>query len=96
MKDDLDSCPTGEHSLSHRQCGYVVYIDLRPWAKASSYRFRFEESYKAKTDTHVRGDGRAITQFHTCGTTSVSIEKAGFRGILVARRQLEVMSMVFL
>ncbi len=32
-------------------------IDLRPWAKAKRYRWRFEESYQAEKPEN-RGDGR--------------------------------------
>jgi hypothetical protein len=47
---NLGICPTGEH-VKHPQCGCP---DLRPWAKANRYRYRFEESYNAEDDAHVR------------------------------------------
>ena len=56
--DSLGACPTGEHSITHPQCGFAGCVDLRPWAKANRYRFRFEESYRVESSTHVRGDGR--------------------------------------
>jgi len=56
--NSLDVCPTGEHSIPHPQCGFAGCMDLRPWAKANRYRFRLEESYRAESSTHVRGDGR--------------------------------------
>ena len=33
-------------------------IDLRPWADAHRYRWRFEESYRAEREPATRGDGR--------------------------------------
>ncbi len=56
--DNLGVCPTREHSITHPQCGFAGCVDLRPWAKANRYRFRLEESYRAESSTHVRGDGR--------------------------------------
>jgi hypothetical protein len=54
---DLGACATGEHE-KHPQCGYIGCVDLRIWAKAHKYRYRFEESHQAESDPHVRGDGR--------------------------------------
>lgn len=64
MKDEgqLGVCPTGEHITNIRQCGFAGCVDLREWAKANRYRFRLEESYKAETDSHVRGDGRWLVE----------------------------------
>jgi len=56
--NSLGVCPTGEHFIIHTQCGFAGCLDLRPWAKANRYRFRHEESYRAESSTHVRGDGR--------------------------------------
>jgi hypothetical protein len=56
--DNLGTCPTGEHPANHPQCGFVGCVDLRLWAKANRYRFRFEESYQAEGNQHVKGDGR--------------------------------------
>ena len=56
--DNLGVCPTGEHFLTHPQCGFAGCVDLRPWAKANRYRFRLEESYRVESFAHVRGDGR--------------------------------------
>ena len=58
LSDNLGVCPTGEHSITHPQCGFAGCVDLRPWAKANRYRFRLEESYRVESSTHVRGDGR--------------------------------------
>ncbi len=58
LSDNLGVCPTREHSITHPQCGFAGCVDLRSWAKASRYRFRFEESYRVESSTHVRGDGR--------------------------------------
>jgi hypothetical protein len=55
---DLGSCPTHKHVTDFRQCGFAGCVDLRVWAKAHRYRWRFEESYQAENDAHVRGDGR--------------------------------------
>src|SRR5215813_13201178 len=55
--NDLGVCPTGKH-VKHPQCGYIGCIDLRAWAKAHRYRYRFEESYQAESDPHVKGDSR--------------------------------------
>lgn len=54
----LGRCPTGEHTRDHRQCGFAGAVNLIPWAKANRYRYRLEESYKAESSSHVRGDGR--------------------------------------
>ncbi len=56
--DNLGVCPTREHSITHPQCGFAGCMDLRLWAKANRYRFRLEESYRAESFRHVRGDGR--------------------------------------
>ncbi len=56
--DNLGVCPTREHSITHPQCGFAGCVDLRLWAKANRYRFRLEESYRAESFPHVRGDGR--------------------------------------
>ena len=58
VSDNLGICPTGEHLITHSQCGFAGCVDLRPWVKANRYRFRLEESYRAESSTHVRGDGR--------------------------------------
>jgi hypothetical protein len=55
---EIGACPTGEHSVTYPRCGYVVCVDLRVWAKLNRYRFRLEDSYKAESDMHFRGDGR--------------------------------------
>jgi hypothetical protein len=52
------TCPTGEHTSDFRQCGFAGCVDLRVWAKANRYRWRFEASYQAENDSHVKGDGR--------------------------------------
>lgn len=36
-------------------------FDLRPWAKANRYRWRFEESYQYERPEH-RGDGRCYVE----------------------------------
>ncbi len=56
--DTLGMCPTGEHSITHPQCGFAGCVDLRLWSKANRYRFRLEESYRAESFPHVRVDGR--------------------------------------
>jgi hypothetical protein len=56
--NDLGVCPTSEHSVTYPQCGYAGCVDLRVWAKAYRYRYRLEESYKAESNMHVKGDGR--------------------------------------
>lgn len=55
---DPGSCPTGRHTHDFRHCGFAGCVDLRSWAAANRYRYRLEESYKAETDMHIRGDGR--------------------------------------
>jgi hypothetical protein len=58
MEITLGTCPTREHTADYRRCGFVGCIDLREWANDHRYRFRLEESYKAESNTHIRGDGR--------------------------------------
>lgn len=55
---DLGTCPTAEHPVNHPQCGFAGCVDLRLWAKANRYRFRLEESPKAESNQHVKGNGR--------------------------------------
>lgn len=55
---NLGSCPDGQHLTDSRQCGFAGCVDLGPWAKAHGYKYRFEESYKAENNMHIRGDGR--------------------------------------
>jgi hypothetical protein len=85
MAIDLGTCPTGEHSPKHPQCGFVGCVDLRAWARANRYRFRLEDSYKAETSMHVRGDGRWFVEIlckngliYPCGgTTLLAYAKRG-------------------
>lgn len=58
MSADLGTCPTGRHTIDFGQCGYAGCVNLRPWAEAHRYRWRFEQSYHVETDPHVKGDGR--------------------------------------
>ncbi|MBI2367122.1 MAG: hypothetical protein HYV01_19290 [Deltaproteobacteria bacterium] len=58
MVMDLGSCPTGQHATGSFRCGFMGCVDLRGWAKENRYRYRLEESYKAESNGHVRGDGR--------------------------------------
>ena len=58
LNNTLGTCPTGEHSTTHPQCGFAGCVDLRPWAKANRYRFRLEESHRAENNQHIKGDGR--------------------------------------
>jgi hypothetical protein len=55
---NLGACPTGKHTTDFRQCDFAGCVDLKPWAKANRYRWRFEQSYQAENDLHVKGDGR--------------------------------------
>ena len=55
---DLSSCPTAKHVTDFRQCGFAGCVDLRVWANAKRCKCRFEESYQAESNPHVRGDGR--------------------------------------
>jgi hypothetical protein len=81
---DLGKCPTGEHER-HPQCGYIGCMDLRIWAKAHRYRWRFEEFYKAEESMHIRGDGRWFVEilcrngliYPYGGTTLVAYAKGG-------------------
>jgi len=56
--DNLGICPTGQHLAGSFRCGFMGCVDLRPWAKDNRYRYRLEESYKAESNGHVKGDGR--------------------------------------
>lgn len=56
MSFDLGQC--AEHKDFHRYCGFIGVPDLAAWAKSKRARWRYEESYKAERDPHVRGDGR--------------------------------------
>ena len=58
LSDNSGVCPTREHLTTNPQCGFAGCVDLRPWAKANRYKFRLEESYRAESSIHVRGDGR--------------------------------------
>jgi hypothetical protein len=58
VENSMGICPTGKHLTDYRQYGFTGSVDLRPWARANRYRFRLEESFKAESNTHVRGDGR--------------------------------------
>ncbi len=55
---DLGSCPTAQHATGSFRCGFMGCVDLRPWADGNRYRRHLEESYKAESNGHVRGDGR--------------------------------------
>lgn len=86
--NDLGACPTGEHSFTYRQCGFVGCVDLRVWAKAKRYKFRLEESYKAEDNAHVKGDGRWFVEilcqngliYPYGGATLLAYAKAGVAG----------------
>src|SRR5919106_1621143 len=90
---DLGKCPTGEHSQIYPQCGFVGCVDLRIWAKAHGYKFRFEEGYKAENSMHIRGDGRWYVEvlcqngliYPYGGTTILAYAKGG-----IAKRVAEL------
>jgi len=54
----LGKCPTNQHTTNASQCGFIGCVNLKAWAEANRYRYRLEESYKAESNMHIKGDGR--------------------------------------